>query len=130
MGLPCAAPVTSQFGTRRSYNGGPYNQWHAGTDFAAMPGSPIYAPAGGVVVLAETLHVRGNATIIDHGQGIYTGYWHQTEIMVKVGDIITQGQVIGLVGSTGRATGPHLHWEMFVGGVQVDPLQWTRQNLS
>jgi murein DD-endopeptidase MepM/ murein hydrolase activator NlpD len=127
MGLPCAAPITSQFGTRRSYNGGPYNQWHAGTDFAAMPGSAIYAPAGGVVVMAETLHVRGNATIIDHGHGVYTGYWHQSEIKVKVGDIVSQGQVIGLVGSTGRATGPHLHWEMFVFGVQVDPLQWTRE---
>jgi murein DD-endopeptidase MepM/ murein hydrolase activator NlpD len=127
MGLPCAAPITSQFGTRRSYNGGPYNQWHAGTDFAALPGSAIYAPAGGVVVMAETLHVRGNATIIDHGHGIYTGYWHQSEIKVKVGDIVSQGQVIGVVGSTGRATGPHLHWEMFVQGVQVDPLQWTRE---
>ncbi len=126
MGLPCAAPITSQFGTRRSYNGGPYNQWHAGTDFAAMPGSAIYAPAGGVVVLAETLHVRGNATIIDHGHGVFTGYWHQSEIKVKVGDVVSPGQVIGLVGSTGRATGPHLHWEMFVEDVQVDPLQWTR----
>lgn len=127
MGLPCAAPITSQFGTRRSYNGGPYNQWHMGTDFAALPDSPIYAPAGGVVVMAQTLHVRGNATIIDHGHGIYTGYWHQSEIKVKVGDIVSQGQVIGLVGGTGRATGPHLHWEMFVQGVQVDPLQWTRE---
>ncbi len=130
MGLPCAAPITSQFGTRRAYNGGPYDQWHAGTDFAALPGAPIYAPAGGVVVMAETLHVRGNATIIDHGRGIFTGYWHQSQINVKVGDIVSQGQVIGFVGDTGRATGPHLHWEMFVSGVQVDPLQWTRTPFS
>jgi murein DD-endopeptidase MepM/ murein hydrolase activator NlpD len=130
MGLPCAAAVTSQFGTRRSYNGGAYNQFHTGTDFAALPGSPIYAPAGGVIVMAATLNVRGNATIIDHGHGVFTGYWHQSEVKVKVGDIVTQGQVIGLVGGTGRATGPHLHWELFVGGVQVDPLQWTKQNLQ
>ena len=67
---------------------------------------------------------------IDHGHGIFTGYWHQTEIKVKVGDVISQGQVIGTVGRTGRATGPHLHWELFVEGVQVDPLQWTRRSFS
>ncbi len=128
LGLPCPAPVTSQFGTRRSYNGGPFDQLHAGTDFAGAPGSPIYAPATGVVVLAEALNVRGNATIIDHGWGVYTGYWHQTEIRVKVGDTVQQGQVLGTIGKTGRVTGPHLHWELFVGGVQVDPLQWVRQS--
>ncbi len=128
MGLPCPAAVTSQFGTRRSYNSGPFNQFHTGADFAGGPGSAVYAPAAGVVVMTQALHVRGNATIIDHGWGVYTGYWHQDQIKVKVGDIVKQGQVIGTVGSTGRATGPHLHWEMFVGGVQVDPLQWTRQS--
>ncbi len=130
LGLPCSAPVTSQFGTRRSYNNGPYDQFHTGTDFAGAPGSAIYAPAAGVVVMVATLHVRGNATIIDHGWGIYTGYWHQTEVKVKVGDVVKPGQIIGTVGSTGRVTGPHLHWELFVGGVQVDPLQWARQSFS
>lgn len=129
-GLPCPAPVTSQFGTRRSYSGGPFNQFHTGTDFAGAPGSPIYAPAAGVVVMTEKLRVRGYATIIDHGGGVYTGYWHQAEIKVKVGDIVKPGQIIGLVGDTGRVTGPHLHWELFVNGVQVDPLQWARQNFS
>ena len=128
MGLPCPAAITSQFGTRRSYDGGPYNQFHTGSDFAGAPGSAISAPAGGVVVFTGLLHVRGNATIIDHGWGIYTGYWHQSEIKVHVGDIVQPGQVIGLVGGTGRATGPHLHWEMFVNAVQVDPLQWVRQS--
>jgi murein DD-endopeptidase MepM/ murein hydrolase activator NlpD len=128
LGLPCPAAVTSQFGTRRSYNGGPFDQVHTGTDFAAAPDSPIFAPAGGVVVFAQNLNVRGNATIIDHGWGIYTGYWHQTEIKVKVGDVVQPGQIIGTVGKTGRVTGFHLHWELFVNGVQVDPLQWTRQS--
>ena len=127
MGLPCPAPVTSQFGTRRSYNGGPFTNIHGGTDFAAMPGAAIYAPAAGRVVFAGTLNVRGNATIIDHGWGIFTGYWHQQSIGVRVGDLVQQGQVIGTVGKTGRVTGPHLHWEVFVNGVEVDPLQWTRQ---
>ena len=62
--------------------------------------------------------------MIDHGWGVYTGYLHQSEIMVKVGDHVEAGQVIGLVGGTGRVTGPHLHWEVWVGGVQVDPLEW------
>jgi murein DD-endopeptidase MepM/ murein hydrolase activator NlpD len=128
MGLPVPAPVTSQFGTRRSYNGGPFDQFHTGTDFAAMPGSPIAAPAPGIVVFVGTLHVRGNATIIDHGWGVYTGYWHQQTVNVRVGNVVQQGQIIGGVGQTGRVTGPHLHWELFVGGVQVDPLQWTRQS--
>ena len=128
MGLPCPAPVTSQFGTRRSYNGGAFDRLHTGTDFAAMPGAAIYAPAPGVVVLAEPLTVRGNATIIDHGWGIYTGYWHQQDFSVRVGEFVQQGQVIGTIGQTGRVTGPHLHWELFVNGVQVDPLQWTRMS--
>jgi len=84
----------------------------------------IYAPAPGVVVFSEKLSVRGNATIIDHGQGIYSGFWHQEESYVKVGDVVTAGQLIGKIGSTGRVTGPHLHWEIWVNGVQVDPLDW------
>ncbi len=126
MGLPVPAAITSQYGTRRSYNNGPYNQFHTGTDFAGPPNAPIYAPAAGVVVFTDLLHVRGNATIIDHGWGVFTGYWHQTQILVKVGDIVQPGQIIGKIGSTGRVTGPHLHWEMFVNGVQVDPTQWAR----
>ncbi|MCS6870600.1 MAG: LysM peptidoglycan-binding domain-containing protein [Anaerolineae bacterium] len=128
MGLPCAAPVTSPFGTRRSYNGGALNTIHAGTDFAALPGAAVYAPAAGVVVLAETLTVRGNAIIIDHGWGIFTGYWHLETLNVRPGALVQAGDVIGTVGSSGRSTGPHLHWELFVQGVQVDPLQWTRQS--
>jgi len=69
--------------------------------------------------------VRGNATVIDHGWGVYTGYWHQSVSQVNVGDRVETGQVIGFNGSTGRVTGPHLHWELWVGGFQADPLQWT-----
>jgi murein DD-endopeptidase MepM/ murein hydrolase activator NlpD len=130
MGLPVPAAITSQYGTRRSYNGGPYDQFHTGTDFAGAPGSPIYAPAPGVVVFTGPLFVRGNATIIDHGWGVFTGYWHQKEILVNVGDVVQAGQVIGRIGSTGRVTGPHLHWELFVNGVQVDPIQWARAGFN
>lgn len=128
MGLPSAGAVTSQFGTRRAYNGGTLDTFHSGTDFGGGPGTPIVAPAAGVVVLTEELPVRGHATIIDHGWGVTTGYWHQAEIVVNVGDVVTAGQVIGRIGSTGRSTGPHLHWEMWVGGVQVDPMQWVQQS--
>ena len=89
----------------------------------------MLAAASGTVVLADTLNVRGNAVVIDHGWGVYTGYWHQTEIYVQPGERVSTGQVIGTVGSTGRVTGAHLHWELWVNGVPVDPMQWVRQSL-
>lgn len=117
----------SKFGERRSYNSGLYSGFHSGVDYGVCSEAKpfdIYAPAPGVVVFSEKLTVRGNATIIDHGQGIYSGYWHQEESYVSVGDVVTAGQLIGKIGATGRVTGPHLHWEIWVNGVQVDPLDW------
>jgi murein DD-endopeptidase MepM/ murein hydrolase activator NlpD len=90
-------------------------------------GADAYASAPGVVVFAGPLTVRGNAIMIDHGWGVYSGYMHLSEIKVKVGDRVETGQVIGLVGGTGRVNGPHLHFEVWVGGVQVDPLDWLTQ---
>ena len=123
---PAAYPdcYTSKFGNRRAYNGGDYIYFHTGLDFCGGTGLPITAPADGVVIFAGPLTVRGNATIIDHGHGIYTGYWHQSEILVKTGDKVTKGQQIGVVGGTGRVTGPHQHFEVWVNGIQVDPLDW------
>jgi murein DD-endopeptidase MepM/ murein hydrolase activator NlpD len=118
---------TSRFGDRRSYNGSAYTYFHSGLDFCGGVGVEIRAPAAGIVVFAGPLTVRGNATMINHGWGIYTGYMHQSEIRVKVGDIVSPGQVIGLVGGTGRVTGPHLHWEVWAGGVQVNPLDWLQE---
>lgn len=116
--------ITSTFGNRRSYNGGPYSWYHTGLDYGGGTGLPIKAPAPGVVVFAGPLTVRGNATIIDHGWGVYSGFWHQSEFQVKVGDRVETGQVIGLIGATGRVTGAHLHWEIWVNGVHVDPYAW------
>ncbi len=130
LGLPAAATVISPFGTLRSYNGGPFDRFHMGTDFAGAPGTPVLAAAPGRVVLADVLNVRGGATVIDHGWGVYTGYWHQAEQYVKPGDFVTTGQVIGTIGATGRVTGAHLHWELWVGGVAVDPMQWVRQSFG
>jgi murein DD-endopeptidase MepM/ murein hydrolase activator NlpD len=130
LGLPAAASIVSPFGRKRSFDGGPFDHFHSGTDFGGAPGTPILSAAPGNVVFVGTLDVRGNATIIDHGWGVYTGYWHQTEQYVHVGDYISTGQVIGTIGSTGRVTGPHLHWELWVNGVPVDPMQWVRQSFS
>jgi murein DD-endopeptidase MepM/ murein hydrolase activator NlpD len=123
---PAAFPdcFTSRFGNRRSYNNGPYINFHTGLDFCGGVGLPITAAADGIVVFAGPLTVRGNATIIDHGHGIFTGYWHQSRIDVAVGDHVKKGQQIGLVGGTGRVTGAHQHFEIWVNGVQVDPMDW------
>jgi murein DD-endopeptidase MepM/ murein hydrolase activator NlpD len=119
---------TSLFGTHRIYHGLGTDLvvegFHTGLDFAGGEGLQIFAPAPGKVVFAAPLTVRGNATIIDHGWGVYSGFWHQSQIFVNVGDLVETGQVIGLVGGTGRATGAHLHWEVWVNVVQVDPLDW------
>lgn len=101
--------------------------FHTGLDFAGGEGLQIFAPAPGRVVFAAPLTVRGNATIIDHGWGVYSGFWHQSQIAVQVGQMVETGQVIGFVGGTGRVTGAHLHWEIWVNGVQVDPLDWLNQ---
>lgn len=116
--------TTSPFGTRRSYDGGPINSYHAGQDFGAPEGVPILAPAPGTVALAAGLKVRGNAVLLDHGRGIYTGYWHMSEIYVTTGQPVQTGDVLGLVGTTGLSTGAHLHWEMRIYGVAVDPMQF------
>lgn len=122
-------PTTSPFGTRRSYNGGPYSSYHAGQDFGAPGGIPIAAPAAGVVALADQLSVRGNAVILDHGRGIFSGYWHLSQISVEAGQIIQAGDLLGLVGTTGLSTGAHLHWELRVYGVAVDPMQFIEEPL-
>ncbi len=123
-GLPAAATITSPFGVVRSYDNGAILRAHLGTDFAGVPGTPILAAAAGTVVLADTLNVRGVSTVIDHGWGIYSGYYHQTERYVGIGATVAEGQVIGTIGSSGRVSGPHLHWEVWVAGVPVDPMQW------
>jgi murein DD-endopeptidase MepM/ murein hydrolase activator NlpD len=118
----------SVFGTRRNYNNGALLHYHTGVDFYGQ-NVPIYAPADGVIVFADELAIRGNATYIDHGWGVYSGYLHQSEIYVEVGERVSKGQVIGQVGATGRVTGPHLHWEIWVGGVPVEPLDWVEASI-
>ncbi len=123
---------TSLFGTRRWYNDDPEVRFHSGVDFGGGLTLPIYAPAPGLVVFAGPLVVRGNAVFIDHGWGVFSGFFHQDTLNVKVGDMVETGQVIGTVGNTGRVNGAgdyygagaHLHWELWVNDVQVNPLDW------
>jgi murein DD-endopeptidase MepM/ murein hydrolase activator NlpD len=117
-------PHSSPYGSRRTYEPNPAISAHEGEDFSAPAGTPVTAPAEGVVVLAEPLFVRGNAVILDHGSGVFTGYWHLQELAVQQGDRVAAGQLLGRVGSTGLSTGAHLHWELRVNGLPVDPLQW------
>lgn len=117
-------PTTSPFGTRRNYSVADIGSFHAGQDFGAPEGTLIFAPAPGLVVLAEPLAVRGNAVIIDHGAGVLTGYWHMSEMKVAAGMEVAAGDVLGLVGNTGLSTGAHLHWELRIDGIAVDPMQF------
>jgi murein DD-endopeptidase MepM/ murein hydrolase activator NlpD len=121
--------MTSFFGTRRSYNGRPVSGYHTGADLGAAEGTPIYAPAAGRVALADQLVVRGNTILIDHGLGVFSGYFHQSKMVVEPGQMVKAGDLIGYVGNTGLSSGAHLHWEMRVAGIAVDPIQWTQMTL-
>jgi murein DD-endopeptidase MepM/ murein hydrolase activator NlpD len=121
--------IGSKFGNRRSYNGGVYHTFHTGLDFGVCSQAhpfDIYGAADGMVVFTGLKTVRGNATIIDHGQGVFSAYYHQAEIYVSEGEHVKAGQLIGKIGATGRVTGPHLHFEIWANGIQVNPLEWLK----
>lgn len=125
--LPVEGPITTQFATKRSYNGRFPEGHHAGVDFGAPMGAAVLAPADGVVRFAEKVPVRGNALVLDHGAGVFSTYAHLQRFEVQVGDVVKAGQLIARVDSTGLSTGPHLHWEIWVDGANVDPLDWTKR---
>ncbi|MCI0712258.1 MAG: M23 family metallopeptidase [Chloroflexi bacterium] len=114
--------VSSAFGTWRYFNGMRQSLRHTGIDYPTPTGSDIIAVADGVVVFVGEMDIRGKYVLIDHGWGIFSGYAHAESLIVTVGDRIEQGDVIGSVGSTGRSTGPHLHFEIAVSGIWVHPL--------
>ncbi len=118
---PVPGELSSTFGLRRVFNGQPRNA-HRGLDFRAAAGAPIRAVADGVVALADNQFFAGNVVYVDHGLGVFSVYMHMSEIGVKEGDKIMRGQVVGKVGSTGRATGPHLHLSLMLQGTGADPL--------
>jgi hypothetical protein len=110
------------FGRRRILNGQARSP-HAGVDFPAMKGTPVYASQSGKVVVAEELYYSGNTVVVDHGYGIYTMYAHLSEIDVKAGDVVKSEAEIGKVGATGRVTGPHLHWGLTIQHARVNAMQ-------
>jgi murein DD-endopeptidase MepM/ murein hydrolase activator NlpD len=118
---------SSYYGGRRSYNGSGYFYYHSGLDYFSVMGGNIYAAAPGKVVYQGSLLLHGDTTMIDHGWGVYTLYAHQSEYLVEEGQMVSAGQLIGKVGNSGRSIGPHMHWEVWVGGIQVDPLDWINE---
>ena len=122
--------ISSQYGARRSYSGGPYDWYHEGLDFSAYGGTAVYSPAAGTVSLAENLVARGGAVLLDHGLGIFSGFYHLSEILVEPGQIVPAGQIVGRVGSTGLSTGNHLHWDLLVGGTWVNAAAWLEQDMA
>ena len=126
--LPVQGQIVTQFGEVRSYNGGPFEGHHGGTDFAAPAGRPVLAPARGKVALIDKVQLRGTIVILDHGLGVFTTYAHLSAVDIQVGQEVQRGQAFAKVGTTGLSEGPHLHWELWVGGANVDPLEWTQQS--
>ena len=118
---PRASEITSRFGTGRTFNG-QVSSRHLGVDFRGAVGAPIRAPARGVVALVDTFFLGGRVVYLDHGGGITTGYLHLSRALVAPGDTVARGQTIGLVGATGRVTGPHLHWTARYGALTVNPM--------
>ncbi len=118
---PVPHDANSSFGTRSVFNGEPRSP-HGGTDFLSPSGTPIKAPNAGRIVCARNLYFTGNTVIIDHGLGAFSMLAHLSRIDVQEGDHVRGAQIVGLVGATGRVTGPHLHWALSVNGARVDPL--------
>ena len=119
---PMDSKITSSFGKARVYNGS-LKGYHSGTDYRAKVGTPIVAVNDGKVVLVQKRFYSGGTVLIDHGEGIYTCYFHMSKFSVKKGDMVKRGEMLGLSGQSGRVTGPHLHFSARINGVQVDPLQ-------
>ena len=128
--LPVPGSISSTYGVGRSYNGGPVGSFHHGTDFPRDEGTPVVAANSGRVAFAGALPQRGTSVMIDHGAGVFSGYHHLASTTVQEGQPVAMGERIGSVGATGIVTGPHLHWEVVVRGVEVDPVLWTEEDIG
>ena len=122
---PVQGPVIGEFGVHRIRNGNIDAGFHKGVDLKADKGTPILASSSGVVLLAAVLKAHGRTVLLNHGQGVMTIYLHMNAITVKPGQKVVKGQKIGIVGSSGLSTAPHVHWGLYVHGVPVDPKPWT-----
>lgn len=118
---PRTSEISSGFGTGRTFNGAVASR-HLGVDFRGAVGAPVRSANAGVVALVDRFFLGGRVVYVDHGAGVVTGYLHLSKVLVSVGDTVARGQQIGLVGATGRVTGPHLHWNARYGALTVNPL--------
>ncbi len=123
---PVEGCMVSPFGVRRFRNHKPTGEYHGGVDLRSPAGTPVRAAADGTVKLAQLVTVLGNTVGLDHGQGVETLYMHMSKLAVEPGAAVKQGDVLGYVGTTGRSSGPHLHWTVYVNSVQVNPGQWVK----
>ncbi|MBI5281595.1 MAG: M23 family metallopeptidase [Candidatus Solibacter usitatus] len=126
LGLPLAGCMISPYGVQRFHNGIPTGNVHGGWDQRGGKGTAVRAAAAGVVRIAKMFELRGGTVGIDHGQGLETMYLHMSGFAVQEGAEVKEGEVVGYVGSTGRSTGPHLHWSILANGVAVNPAQWVK----
>ncbi|MCB1907003.1 MAG: peptidoglycan DD-metalloendopeptidase family protein [Rhodocyclaceae bacterium] len=120
LGLPVDGRRSSAFGLRRTFNGEPRNP-HSGLDLAVPNGTPVGAPAAGIVSLTGDYFFNGRTVFVDHGHGLISMLCHLSRIDVAVGDRVAAGEIVGRSGATGRATGPHVHWSVFLNGNAIDP---------
>ena len=123
---PVSGCMTSPFGVKRLHNGKPTGEYHGGVDQRTPEGEAIRAVAAGTITFAKQFNVLGNAVGIDHGQGLESMYLHMSRLVVAPGVAVQRGDILGYAGSTGRSTGPHLHWVLYVHGVNVNPAQWVK----
>ncbi len=127
---PAKGRISSTFGLRRKYNGNDISSYHKGLDIANQTGTPIFAANGGRVSLAVEWKSHGKTVLINHGHGVVTVYIHMDRILVKTGDWVKGGQVIGKIGSTGIASGPHVHFGISVNDIRIDPDQWIKNRVK
>jgi len=123
---PVPGCVTSPYGSTRLHNGELTGDFHAGIDQRGAMSTPIHPITPGVVKIVQKWNLRGGTVAIDHGQGVESIYLHMSAFQAKEGQQVTTSDVIGYIGSTGRSTGPHVHWTMYVNGVPVNPGQWMK----
>ncbi len=123
---PVPGRLSSPFGLQRFFNGEPRNP-HSGLDFAAPTGTPVKSPADGRVLLIGNYYFNGLTIFIDHGQGVISMFCHLSQIELLPGDLVNRGETVGLVGNTGRSTGPHLHWNVSINNARVDPALFLRR---
>ena len=121
---PTPECMNSLFGVMRYHNGKPTGNFHRGVDLRSPMGRPVHAISPGIVRISRMFRLHGGTIGIDHGQGVVSTYLHMSKLAVPEGTLVTTGDVVGYVGATGFATGPHLHWGLYVNGVPVNPSQW------